>query len=128
MPPHVKKIIHIGDRVVDLSTLVDLLTRFNLFNQKTMSTVVEYAQSIIPRSQVLQAAMRGLMNLKDLFKESLNRVEDGIITYDENGHITVFNQAAEDIFSCNASQIMGQESHAFLQERGLALSLPKGEL
>lgn len=128
VPPHVKKIIDIGDRVVDLSTLVDLLTRFNLFNQKTMSTVVEYAQSIIPRSQGLQAAMRGLMNLKDLFKESLNRVEDGIITYDENGHITVFNQAAEDIFSCNATQIMGQEIHSFLKKKGLALSLPKEDI
>lgn len=118
-PPSVKTIIDIGDRVVDLSTLVDLLTRFDLFNHETMNTVIEYAKTIIPRNQGLQTAVQGLMNLKNILQESLNSVDNGVITYDEKGHITVFNRAAETIFSTTAPQIMGQEIYGFLKERGM---------
>lgn len=123
IPPSVEEIIDIGDRVVDLSTLVDLLTRFDLLNNETMNIMARYAATIIPRSQGLQAAMRGLMDLKNLFQESLNTVGDGVITYDENGQITVFNQAAQDIFAARAREIIGQSIEDFLHEKGVSLPL-----
>lgn len=119
VPSFVKKIIDIGDRVVDLSTLVDLLTRFDLLHHETMNTVIKYARTIIPRNQGLQTAVQSLMNLKNLLWESLNSVDDGVITYDEKGHITLFNRTAETIFSSLASQVIGQEIHTFLQKEGM---------
>lgn len=128
VPGGVRNIIDIGDRVVDVSTLVDILTRFDLFNNETMNIVDEYANKIIPRSLGLQAAMRGLMNLKNLFQESLDIVGDGVITYDEKEHITVFNKAAEDIFSRRASSVLGRNVKELLQENGIDLKPKTGQV
>lgn len=121
IPPSVENIIDIGDRIVDLSTLVDLLNNFDIFNNETMAILAEYAEKIIPRNQGLQASMLGLMNLKNLFQQSLDIVEDGIITYDENNHIIICNQAAENIFNCHALEVTGHNINHFLNEKNIKL-------
>lgn len=128
VPAGLQEVIDIGDRVVDISTLVDILTRFDLFNNETMNIMARYAQRTIPRSQGLQAAMRGLMNLKDLFQESLDIVGDGVITYDEKGQITVFNRAAENIFSRRASNVLGRNISSLWEEKGLDMEWKTGKV
>ncbi len=128
VPRGVKKVIDIGDRVVDVSTLVDILTRFDLFNNETRDIMAEYAQKIIPRSVGLQAAMRGLINLNDLFNETLNIVGDGVITYDEKENITVFNRAAEEIFSRRAGSVQGRNVRDLFQEKGINLAWKTGKV
>ncbi len=128
VPEGVEKVIDIGDRVVDVSTLVDILTRFDLFNNETMDIMADYAQKIIPRSLGLQAAIQGLMNLKGLFQQSLDMVGDGVITYDEKEKITIFNQAAEDIFSRRASSVLGRNVKDLFQENAIHLDWKTGKV
>lgn len=109
VPPQIEHVIDVGERVVDISTMVEMLTRFNLLNHETTLILNEYAKKIVSRSQGLQATMQGLINTKNLFEETLNMVQDGVITYDEKGKITFLNKIAEEIMELPYSRVANRD-------------------
>ncbi|WP_020432205.1 hypothetical protein, partial [Paenibacillus riograndensis] len=96
-PASVEHIIDIGPRVIDIGTIVEILTRFNLVNSKTRRILDRYASEIMTSSQGLQFTMQEMLDTKNLFEETLNMVQDGVVTYDELGRVTFINRTAEEI-------------------------------
>ncbi|MBT2287745.1 sigma 54-interacting transcriptional regulator [Paenibacillus albidus] len=97
VPAGVENIINIGPRVIDIGTIVEILTRFNLVNAKTRRILDRYASEIMTSSQGLQFTMQEMFDTKNLFEETLNMVQDGVVTYDELGRVTFINRTAEEI-------------------------------
>lgn len=128
VPEFVKEVIDIGDRVVDVSTMVELLTRFDLMNGETRSILAAYAEQIISRSQGLQVTMQGLVNMKNLLQKTLDIVQDGIIAYDEQGIITIINRAAEQILSIRAWEVVGLRIEKLLEQKVITVILGNEEL
>lgn len=104
VPSYVKQVVDIGERVVDVSTLVDMLTHFNLLNSSTRNILSRYAEKIVSRSQGLELTMKGLIHTKKMLEQTLNLVQDAVIAYDQSGNITLFNQEAITFFSCTAEE------------------------
>lgn len=123
VPPHVKQIIDIGQRVVDVSTIIDILTRFSLLNDETRKMIAAYSEQIIPRNRGLQMTLQALMNTKNLLHKSLNLVPDGVIAYDNQGYITLFNQSAEQIFRVSGWDVIGRKIEDFLHEQKISHSV-----
>ncbi|MED4581209.1 sigma-54 interaction domain-containing protein [Brevibacillus choshinensis] len=103
-PDIVNRVIDIGERVIDVSTLVDILTQFNLLHSDARDILSVYSESIITRSQGIQMTMRGLIHAKLLLQQTLDMVQDGVIAYDLNGKITFFNTAAQALFECTVQE------------------------
>ncbi|MFM1655241.1 sigma-54 interaction domain-containing protein [Brevibacillus sp. B_LB10_24] len=104
VPPFVRRVVDIGERVVDVSTMVDMLTQLGILHGETREILLDYTHQIITRSQGLQVAMQGLINTKNLLQLTLDMVQDGVIAFDNAGRITLFNPAAETIFACSNEQ------------------------
>ncbi|WP_372636764.1 sigma-54 interaction domain-containing protein [Cohnella sp.] len=97
VPEYVTHTIDIGARVVDLSTIVELLTRFHLLNSEMRGVLNAYAKTIATSNLGLQVTLQELVNGKNLFEETLNMVQDGVVTFDERGTIAFINDTAEDL-------------------------------
>lgn len=104
VPDSVNRVIDIGERVIDVSTLVDILTHTNLLRSDVQDVLSVYSESIITRSQGIQITMQGLIHTKLLLQQTLDMVQDGVITYDLNGKITFFNTAAQALFECSVQE------------------------
>lgn len=119
VPPYVKQIIDIGPRVVDTTTVMEIVTRLNLLNHETRTLINEYAEQIVTLSQGLQITIQGLIEAKNLFEETLNMVQDGVITYDGHGNITFINRTALEIFNRSVWEEAGQTIEHFFDKHGL---------
>ncbi|GIN92433.1 ATPase AAA [Siminovitchia terrae] len=109
LPPDITEVINIGERVVDVSTIVDILTRFDLLQEDTLQIVSDYTKKIVSRSQGLQVAMGGLMKTTKVLQQTINMVQDAVIAYDHQLCITTFNRAAEEMFSLSSWEVLGKD-------------------
>ncbi|RNB76005.1 AAA family ATPase [Brevibacillus panacihumi] len=116
VPDYVNQIVDIGGRVVDVGTMVDMLTQLNLLNGTTRNILSRYAENIVSRSQGLELTMKGLIHTKKMLQQTLNMVQDVVIGYDQHGSITLFNQEARAFFSCTAEE--AQDVTRLLKQEG----------
>ena len=62
-----------------------------------------------------QEAQRALARTQELVRNILNSSVDGIVSTDTKGRITLFNRAAERIFSYEESQMLGRQVQDFYE-------------
>ncbi len=128
VPSFAKQVIDIGERVVDVSTLVDLLTKFGLLNNETRAILRTYSEQIISRSQGLEVTMQGLIHTKNLLQNTLDMVQDGVIAYDNDGIITIFNRSAELILKTRGYEAIGKKIEDLLRREGMDTSILNEEV
>ncbi|RNB79566.1 AAA family ATPase [Brevibacillus fluminis] len=119
VPPFIQQVIDIDERVVDVSTLVDILTQFQLLNNETRTMLSRYADKIVTRSQGIQFTLQGLLHMKTILQRTLNMVQDGVIAYDHDGTITLFNRTAETIFGCTSEDAQKFTVEGLLHREGV---------
>ncbi len=107
VPQGIQRTYDIGDRVIDASTLFDILSRFNLINEYTNRCMDAYLETIMPRSKALKITLEKFSYIKEQLEHTLNIVNDGIIAYDEEEKITVFNYLAEKFIGIKAWEAQG---------------------
>ncbi len=97
MPPFVKRVIDIGDRVMDAKTLIDLATalgqehllkedRFNDYFQ-SIRTSHDSLTSLFDRTNILDSQLSGLLDVMD----------DGIIIIENTGVVYACNRKAREV-------------------------------
>ncbi|GJL54923.1 MAG: hypothetical protein NPIRA02_20550 [Nitrospirales bacterium] len=64
-----------------------------------------------------QSSEMAILAVKEQLEDILASAMDGIITVDDKQKVTVFNQAAEDMFQCSAKDALGQPLARFIPER-----------
>ncbi|MCT4620644.1 MAG: sigma 54-interacting transcriptional regulator [Marinisporobacter sp.] len=93
VPSWVEKVVDIGWRVLDLSTLIDIGTKLDIMNKKLEEKLGIYAQEIVPISYGLHSIFDHTSKNKKLMDMVLNIVNDGVCVTD----------AAYNIIHCNES-------------------------
>ncbi|MHA6253218.1 sigma-54 interaction domain-containing protein [Oceanobacillus sp. CAU 1775] len=113
VPDHVKTTIDVGKRVVDINTMVEILIHFDLLNSETEKILDDYSEIVMTRNHGLQGILQELIDTGNFLQETLSLVEDGVVTYDQNNIINIFNSKAEEIFNIKSSNIIGKEISEF---------------
>lgn len=124
VPPAVTQIIDLGNRVVDSSTVVDILTKFSLFDESMNQMVADYMERTIPRSPGLQKAINLLGDMLEQTELILDIVHEGVIALDREGRVTLFNRMAERILKVQGWKALGQHLEHICPE--LAVSCGTG--
>jgi len=127
VPEGMEEAIDIGARMVDITTMVEILTRFDLLNSETRGLLDTYAKTIVTANQGLQLTMHHLIDAKNLFEETLNRVQDGVITYDEKGVIRFVNHTAEQLLGVGIWELSGRLVAEVFRKHHLDLRLLEEE-
>ncbi|KQL49666.1 Fis family transcriptional regulator [Brevibacillus choshinensis] len=107
IPEHVQDIVSIGPRLMDISTIHQILDHFHL-NEPGDVISQRYLRKIIQLSKRLADANQIATNLNKHLNEVLDGVNDGILTITHDGKITVFNEELGNLLGVSTKRVIGQ--------------------
>lgn len=106
VPPCAEKIIDIKTRTIDFTTLVEILIKFNLMDEKANVLSAKYVLDIINLIKKRELIMAEQKKESIQLETIINTVSDGIIAWNEKNEITVFNHVSETIFNVLKSELL----------------------
>lgn len=98
VPKGIEHVYEIGTRPLDITTLLDILSKLNLINDRTLSILHAYESEIIPLSDGFVNIFNHYQQHQQDLSTLLELTEDGILISDLKGHITNYNRQASAIF------------------------------
>ncbi|WP_034763213.1 sigma-54 interaction domain-containing protein [Rossellomorea vietnamensis] len=109
IPSSVPKKIDIGVRLIDLNTIMKIIHHFQLSERLTFDITDRYTRKIIELSQKLGAINRRAKTLNKFLNKVVDGVNDGILAFQEDGEITVFNEVLERMIGITAAHAKGKK-------------------
>ncbi|MDR7001879.1 sigma 54-interacting transcriptional regulator [Neobacillus niacini] len=100
IPNFVEKVINIGHRLIDITTIMSILERFRLMEEYGNHVSERYYRKIVELTKNLAKAHRQLHQVID-------GVGDGILAIDYNGRIVVFNEILENMLKIKSKNAIG---------------------
>lgn len=116
VPESIKKIINIGPRVIDISTITDIAIKFNLMDKVSSTILSSYIKKIIPDSIGLQDTLNSLIDVRNNLEAIINTINEGVITYDDQKKITQFNRVMEQLSGRPHWKVVGQSINRVFDE------------
>lgn len=98
IPQCINEYINIGTRIIDYTTLVEVLGKLDLLDEKANILSARYLRDIIDLTKETRRMMKINNRINTQFKTIINSVHDGIVAFDKDNRITVYNPIAEKIF------------------------------
>lgn len=105
LPSNIEKIVDVGLRTIDISTIVEIMLRIGLPNDKIHQITAKYVQDIISLAKEINHLNHDNEYMKKKLETVVQTVDDGIVTMDAYDNILFFNSAAERIFSLNGAAL-----------------------
>lgn len=98
VPSQFTSIINIGPRVIDLTTIIEILSLLNLLDEKSRLISVRYLETIIKLNKRLHDSMEEADRMNIYLNRVLNQVNEGILAFSDEGVVSVCNEAASALF------------------------------
>lgn len=93
--------------VIDLSTVLEVLARFNSFTKYYQNVLLKYTKKIVTINKFLQTTLSWLGECKTQMGLVIDLMQEGVIIIDLNKKITFINKQAEEMLSSKAWKLMG---------------------
>lgn len=125
VPKGIKKVIDIGVRPLDITSIIEIGTRLHVNLDKAHLFFANYLKEMIHLSGRLMHLLNDVNKLNDILDTILNTVHDGIIATDEENNIIKINKAVSNILgiSVNKTQLLNSTFNELFPK----LSIPQGE-
>lgn len=108
VPKEMLQVVDLGPRIIDLSTIVEILHYLDLLDEKSHYLSATYFATVVSLSKTIHLAMARQERLNDRLAQVLHQINDGVIAYSKDGYIQVFSQKAELIFGMRSQRAMGR--------------------
>ncbi|HWQ30435.1 MAG TPA: sigma 54-interacting transcriptional regulator, partial [Negativicutes bacterium] len=119
VPDFVKEVIDIGSRIIDLTTIVEILERLHLLDEKSHYISAKYMEEMIHLGKQLYHSIEESNKINEYLVRVLNQVNDGIIAFDNSGRITVFNEKSEEILKLRSSFVLEKNISHIIKDAGI---------
>ncbi len=119
VPEFVKEIIDVGPRLIDITTIMLILDKLGLLEEKAEHVSRKIMRKIIELSKILAQTSQAADKLSKHFKQVLDGVDDGIMAIDDSGRITVFNTVLENLLKLNSRFVLGKQVKEVLPNQQL---------
>lgn len=119
IPETIDTVIDLGIRPIDLTTIYDIAQQLNLPIENAHFYTAEFFSDFVRLGRNLANSVNNEKRLNQKLESVFNAVHEGIISMDEWGHITVFNEEAEKILSLSAENCLGKTYWDVLPEFNL---------
>lgn len=106
VPAHIRKVVDIGSRSIDLSTWLAIYAHFNSGNFQQVTA--RAMQSLVYITKQLSNEIQHARLLGQYLESIVNRIEDAVIAFDEKELIRFVNQKAIDTLNLGGSQVVGE--------------------
>jgi len=108
VPPHIRKVVDIGFRVIDLSTWLAIYTHFD--NDNFQKVTMRIMQSLVYITKELNNEIQHAHLLSKYLEAIVNGIEDAVIACDEEEIIRFINQKAIDSLNLRGASIVGEKA------------------
>ena len=108
VPPHIRKVVDIGFRVIDLSTWLAIYTHFD--NDNFQKVTMRIMQSLVYITKELNNEIQHAHLLSKYLEAIVNGIEDAVIACDEEEIIRFINQKAIDSLNLHGTSIVGEKT------------------
>lgn len=108
VPKNVKKVMDIGQRVMDSSTIVEIALKLKFDHLLDKKIFQEYFASIAVNNYSIHRLYDRSLSMESQFEILLSILDEGIIGIDSEGHIFSCNQKAENIVGMKNRELIGQ--------------------
>ncbi|MED1860013.1 sigma-54 interaction domain-containing protein [Brevibacillus reuszeri] len=112
VPAHIRKVVDIGSRSIDLSTWLAIYAHFNSGNFQRVTACA--MQSLVYITKQLSNEIQHAHLLGKYLESIVNRIEDAVIAFDEKELIRFVNQKAIDTLNLVESQVVGASAASCL--------------
>lgn len=119
VPKEMLSAIDLGPRIIDISTIVEILHYLDLLDEKSHFLSATYFATAVKLSKTVHKAMAEQESLNERLMQVLHQINDGLFAYDKEGCIRVFSQKAELIFGMRASRTVGKPLTQVFKNEGL---------
>ncbi|WP_103108209.1 sigma-54 interaction domain-containing protein [Brevibacillus reuszeri] len=106
VPAHIRKVVDIGSRSIDLSTWLAIYAHFNSGNFQRVTA--RAMQSLMYITKQLSHEIQHARLLGQYLESIVNRIEDAVIAFDEKELIRFVNQKAIETLNLGGSQVVGE--------------------
>ena len=109
LPRCIEKIIDVGIRTIDISTIVEIMLRLGLPDEKMHQVTAKYVKDLIALTREINHLNHNNESMRREMETVMQTVDEGIITLDARDNVLVFNAVAEKIFNLSSSDIVGRK-------------------
>lgn len=116
VPDFVEHVIDIKIRLIDITTLVEILLQLKILNGYADFLSAKYIQDIIYLIKNSVKMIKYNEKVKTQLQTILHTVHDGIVATDEEGNISVVNPVAEQLLDVKSEQVLGMLANCVEQK------------
>jgi transcriptional regulator with PAS, ATPase and Fis domain len=111
VPAHIKTVIDVGHRCVDISTFLSILNYFDIDTQETSRRLINYSDTIVTMDIGVKSQYKELFMKNIQLDTVVNLSHDGILLTDKDNFILLYNKKFSQIFEIDDSIIGRHFSH-----------------
>ncbi|GLC31373.1 sigma-54 interaction domain-containing protein [Clostridium omnivorum] len=119
VPKSVEKIINIGPRLIDITTLTEILKELNIFEEKWEEISVMYLNKIINMGKLLTQVIKDKTENYEHIIKVIDSVNEGLLAIDNHGIITVFNENLKYILGIRKGNTIGKQVKEVIKDKSL---------
>lgn len=97
IPSHIKKIIDLGNRYIDISTFIQIISALGIDTIDIGKKLVKYSEKIVSLDDGIRDKYKELFLKMDELDTIVNISRDGVIITNEKGIIKVFNERFREV-------------------------------
>lgn len=121
VPRHIKKVIDVGHRYIDISTFLSILNYFNLDTQETRKRLIKYSDTTVTVDIGIKSHYKELFIKNTLLDTVVNLSHDAILLTDKDNSILLYNKKFSQIFDITGN-IAGKQISQVLPDLSLQKS------
>lgn len=119
VPQHIQTTIDIGARVIDITTIIEILSVLGLLDEKSHFISAKYMETIVKLNKQLYDAIEETGRMNRHLVKVLNQVDDGIIAFSDNGTVSVFNQKSDELFGMRSAYAIGRNISQIIKDQSI---------
>lgn len=108
VPENITNVIDLGDRVLDISTIMDIAVKLGINHNNLKNKISKYFKEIVPISYGLEKILGKSNRLESQFNVLLKIIDEGIIGVNNYGIINYVNKSSEKLLGIDKNNILGK--------------------
>lgn len=106
VPAGIGEVMDLGPRLIDFTTMVEVLERLGLLNERANVVTARYMRELVRRGQQLVSHNRAMATARGQLETILRVVDQGVIAVDRDGEVVFANPRAKEILGDSDLKIL----------------------
>lgn len=119
VPEFVEEVVDIGTRLLDMTTIVEVLKELDLFEEKWEYISEKYMSKIIDLARNLAEITQERTEAYHHIRMVMDGVKDGILAFNHKGYITVLNENLRFLLQIRKKDIIGKDIRDIIRDKNI---------